>query len=671
MNGRREHPWRIGGAGSILLAIVMSPLQGESQPAAGGVAGPTTTVVDVVIQGQTACALRTDGRVICWGSNEHGELAAGRLSHEGGPVAVDRPMPIAGIEPADALTVDADGVCARSRTGIWRCWGLQRNHGSGDVVTVPTVVPEHASRLERRATYDRECTLGPDGTVRCRGSDERTNGGSRDGATFTPIEGMAQATHLALGEAHTCAATANGSVYCWGLGRDGQLGAAAVETCRDGADDNAPCARRPLRVEGLGRVVEVGADRSNTCARTSEGNLLCWGRNWTAVLAREASSSRPVPWGGPPVEQFAMTPNHRCAVATDHSVWCIRRQPPGEGMQAPTRVDGIENAVRVAVGEDFGCALERSGQVRCWGEDASGQLGDGAFDPPWRQGPDRVRQVVAGFRGAYVLLRDGTVHFTPEVSAPGSDVFRPVAGVAAARELVGGYSHTCAVLEGGGVRCWGNNETGQLGVGDLALHPSAVEPPGLPPVVSLASDFNTTCGWTASGEVWCWGDVAMFARGRRQGEPAADRALRPRRIRALRRVRRMVLHDGWGCALDDRGAAQCWGPGAGCRGPVRTAALRGATHLGIGAALLWRTPPGRWMGYIPYNVCEDAGDHPLDNCHVSIAARQTGIEGFGPELRGLSAAAESCAGYSVCGVDDSHRLRCTGEAGFRSLSGRV
>ena len=72
--------------------------------------------------------------------------------------------------------------------------------------------------------------------------------------------------------------------------------------------------------------------------------------------------------------------------------------------------------------------------------------------------------------------------------------------------VAAGGSHTCAIVRGGGVRCWGNDSTGQLGDGapePLALSP--VEAAGLPPAIALAAGGDFTCALVEDGGVWCWG----------------------------------------------------------------------------------------------------------------------------------------------------------------------
>src|SRR5262249_29554741 len=136
--------------------------------------------------------------------------------------------------------------------------------------------------------------------------------------------------------------------------------------------------------------------------------------------------------------------NHTCALRGNSTVSCWGSDSSGQlgdgasglNQLIPVPVAGLSNVIAIAAGEAHTCALVADGTVRCWGDNSSGQLGDGTFAPK----------------------------STPN---PVPNLFRVVA-IAAGGTL--GASHTCALTAEGAVFCWGANGSGQLGDGTRSPH---------------------------------------------------------------------------------------------------------------------------------------------------------------------------------------------------------
>ena len=303
---------------------------------------------------------------------------------------------------------------------------------------------------------------------------------------------------IAAGRAHTCALTwfddseDGGDLYCWGDNAEGQVG-----------DGSTTPRSEPVRVERDVRQVATGAD--HTCAIVDDGDVSCWGGNDQGQLGAGSSGPsvdepQPVP-GLTDVIDLAAGGDTTCALDEDGKAWCWGADDEGQlgdgsgagsGSATPVAVadTGGSDFAQIEVGDRHVCAVSVDAAVWCWGDDASGQLGDGA-------GPADPSQPV-------------------EVPS-----FGDVASVSA------GGDSTCAVLETGPLYCWGANGEGQLGTGDRTGSDEPVEvdlrnvaPPPFPGLVegaarAAAADAalvevsvgaNHTCALDVLSNAYCWGD---------------------------------------------------------------------------------------------------------------------------------------------------------------------
>jgi streptogramin lyase len=175
-------------------------------------------------------------------------------------------------------------------------------------------------------------------------------------------------------------------------------------------------------------------------------------------------------------------------------------------------------ATAVAVGQEHVCALTSAAGVACWGDDSQGQLGNGATT------------------------------LNP-FSAP-APVLGLSSGVSA---ITAGAAHTCALLSGGTVDCWGANNDGQLGTGSAGSSPAAVS--GLSGVSAIAAGAYFTCA-LASGGVQCWGDNTYGELG--NGGSSGSNV--PVAVSGLSSGVTSIIAGAWhACALTATGAVECWG----------------------------------------------------------------------------------------------------------------
>jgi alpha-tubulin suppressor-like RCC1 family protein len=244
----------------------------------------------------------------------------------------------------------------------------------------------------------------------------------------------------------TCALLGDGTAQCWGLGLFGQLG--------NGREGNDYFEARPVAVE-LGGIVDLAIGGGRGCAVVQDGTVWCWGANVVRYLGFASQDCGPF------------------------NVARLDTQPPSQKAPCQTRprlVDGLRDVAHVAVGTFHQCAVHRDQTVTCWGNNAWGQLGNGQ-----------------------PTLSDNSA------VAPAA----PITGLAAAQVALGAQ-HTCAVLADGSVACWGNNGSGQLGLGSSSFEPLWAKPtavPGLSRVKSLSLATATSVALLDDGSAFAWGGV--------------------------------------------------------------------------------------------------------------------------------------------------------------------
>lgn len=279
---------------------------------------------------------------------------------------------------------------------------------------------------------------------------------------------------IAAGGLHSCAITSVGGVKCWGANGHGELGNGS----------SAPNSATPVDVVGLtSGVTAIAAGHSfYSCALTSGGGVKCWGGNQYGQLGNGSTAYRsgPVDVSGltSGVIAIAAGSAHACALTTGGGVKCWGNNGKGQlgnGTQSPslTPVDvvGLASGVTaLAAGADHTCALTSGGGVKCWGSNRSGQLGNGS-----------------------------TTDSNSAVDVTG--LTSGVTGIAA------GFAETCAVTSPGGVKCWGDNHYGALGNGStVSVSLTPVDVSGLTSGVgAIAAGQYHVCAVTSTGGVKCWG----------------------------------------------------------------------------------------------------------------------------------------------------------------------
>lgn len=227
------------------------------------------------------CAVTDDGALYCWGDNGLGQAGTGtgrRLEPE--------PVRLEGLEGVTEVSLGRHTGCAVAE-GQAHCWGSSLSFG---VIGSPKNYGTKTPIRVRRMNHVERIRSGPMHVCVIRQSAVWCWGDGRGGATGDParpqgsaptkIEGLSDATDLALGRDHTCALRSSGSVACWGTNTEGQLG-----------DGSAEDSFTPVELP-LSGVVELASENVHTCARTEEGDVLCWGGSGARVPTKISLPTR-------------------------------------------------------------------------------------------------------------------------------------------------------------------------------------------------------------------------------------------------------------------------------------------------------------------------------------------------------------------------------------------
>jgi alpha-tubulin suppressor-like RCC1 family protein len=316
---------------------------------------------------------------------------------------------------------------------------------------------------------------------------------------------------------HSCALDRAGYVRCWGLNDKGQLGIGSNTSVGNAANTMGA----NLKVVNLGagrKAVSVAAGLSHTCALLDDATLKCWGNNLDGQLGLGLA-------GGNQADTPASTPDTRAVVNV------------GTGKKVR----------RVTAGGSHTCVIRDDDKVVCWGLNNKGQLGRSDTKSPVGEAP-------ADMGDALKVVSLGTNR--------------------TAKELVAGDEFTCALLDDDTVKCWGENQFGQLGLNSTTDRGRGVNDMGDQlaivglggKVAQLRAGDDSVCALLADGSVKCWGhnNAGQVGIGGNEGSISDTvEALVAVNLGLAGGQKAVALGGGKDhhCAAISDGSLKCWGRG--------------------------------------------------------------------------------------------------------------
>ncbi|HXS16395.1 MAG TPA: hypothetical protein VN764_04375, partial [Polyangiaceae bacterium] len=614
-------------------------------------------VVDVAVGDGFSCVLRDEGSVWCWGRNDAGQLGRGNTEHSGlpAPVMVEAQDGLEPLTHVVQLSAGPASACAvRDNGAVW-CWG---NNSLGQVSLDSDLaggVVSAAGRVEGvdnatlvTAGKEHSCAVLDDTTVTCWGmarrvfhdpNDEECWGSvgttrSCDGATYTfqyvdQEHGIARVTYmepgsttqplhdvvdLEAGGSQTCSVRADGSSVCWrgwypeeglrfaltdmGMSQAQAVSAADDRTCWLSEGSKVTCGGHRNKQDPLlvgEHQLDLPADldvtlvesrKDGLCLLGADGTVWCQGVDAAGELTGVVTQVE----GLEGIARLSAPFGHACAVDDSGRVYCWGSNTYGElgdftifQSTRPVRVPDVDHAVALTSGTDHTCALLDSGKVKCWGKNDLGQLGIGTgipMSPPIQLGISDVTAINSKYEVTYAVKADDTLrvwgsdelgHFVhPTVDNVVSPTDALAVGVGAA--------HACASLHEGDFICWGVNTFGALGNDGRHEFPELGEtddlesqyPPlgqntyfdpfivsGVRGATDVAAGDAHTCA-LVDGSVLCWG---LNVDGQVGPDGGYYNGI-PLVVPGLSAIRQIEAGENFSLGLDEEGALYAWGANA-------------------------------------------------------------------------------------------------------------
>ncbi len=470
-----------------------------------------TAVTPMISVGyQHSLALRSDGTVLSWGSDQSGQLGSGVLPYETRPGRVQTLTNFQGI----AAAVSHSLAIGRDAT-VW-AWGANEVGQLGDGTTANRSAPVQVkgllgvSKVCGGSSYS--LALRTDGSVWAWGENHFGvfgNGSQASSPVAVQVPGVVEVSAIACGNQHVLALQRDGSVLAWGSNLEGALG-----------DGSTLDRLNPVKVQALSGVVAIAAGNDFSAALRQDGTVWEWGI--TAPYSDPHGAPRKSPVQTPGVSGIAaiaggVNSYFIVAISSNGSDWwrwvtanAPEAQPSvgplkgvaasyGQGFllkadgsvlgfsfgngnpfgnlgdgttiyrDAPGPVLDIANIVQVASGNWHGLALDASGNVWSWGLDSSGQLG-------------RAR-------------------------ALSRSVAAPVVGLPIIAQVSAGYSHSLAVDSTGSAWAWGSNGYGELGDASYLDTGTPVKLSAISDIQYLVAAGLYSLALKRDGSVWGWGST--------------------------------------------------------------------------------------------------------------------------------------------------------------------
>jgi alpha-tubulin suppressor-like RCC1 family protein len=496
--------------------------------------------IKAISAGADCClALKTEGDVWAWGSNNYSQLGIGTTKNSNVPVRVNVPAGITAISAGyiNSLVISTTSAIATSINiqspinpslfgkSVNLVASVNPNPGNGTIqfwedntklgepveintsgtaacITTALAVGNHTIT----AVYSGNVTYNAcSGIIQQFANPNAWGWGWNQhyqlGDVYYPINsrfpfvGVSGITAIAAGDSHTVALKSDGTVWAWGNNTSGQLGNSVVFSSTK-SESNLPAlaaaisttnttlpsgifSKTPVQAKGLNNVIAVAAGENFSMALKSDGTVWAWGDNRCGQLGDGTTTNR----------------------------------------GTPVQVKELNNVIAIACGKTHSLAIKADGTVWAWGNNQSGQLGNGSKTgsviPVNVTGLSGIIAVAGSIDFSVALKSDGTVWVWGQNNLVelGNNtplnmdhtIPAPVNGLNGVTAIACGASVCTVIKTDGTVWGWGDNQYGQLGTGNTQVYKTVVQVVGLRDITAISTGLYNNLALKSDGTVWNWG----------------------------------------------------------------------------------------------------------------------------------------------------------------------
>jgi alpha-tubulin suppressor-like RCC1 family protein len=417
-------------------------------------------------KGYTTCGVTTGGALYCWGSNtwyQGGDAGGGSLQV---------PTQVGSDTDWQAVARGSTHTCALKTGGEIYCWGSSAYGQRGDGIAnsdfdVSTATPQLVGTgFDRVFAGQNQTWLGyTDGTTACVGFNDDGQCGvgtvGDKGETLTLVGTSVDSFALAGSQVHVIETT-TGAHLSAGRNNDGELG--------DGTTQS-----RATFAAGVAGTFDKVAAGVASCARRTDGTVVCWGDDSYGGVGGGAGDNTPGPQAlADTWVDIASGSISICGIrlsSADQLLECWGYDHYlGAAVESPSAVNGNVDVdwASVDMGNSHACALKTNGDAWCWGRQQNGKLGNGNTSLN-RAGPVAVQ-------GGHTFV-----------------------------QIAAGYNGTCAIDDSNEMYCWGYMQLDENPAATYTTPTKVLDGQTWQHV--FAEVENKYCGVTTGGELWCWGSI--------------------------------------------------------------------------------------------------------------------------------------------------------------------
>ena len=488
--------------------------------------GTDTDWVSVAAGASHTVAVKSNGTLWAWGNNSDGQLGDGTTTQ--------RKIPYQITSAGDGwttVTAGADHTVALKSDGTLWAWGSNDYGKLGDGSTTQSKGPVQVKSsgngwISVAAGRNHTVAVKVDGTLWAWGSNEYGNigtGASDTSSHATPVQVAGTAwTAVAAGDLHTVAMKTSGRLYAWGNNTSGQVG-----------DGTTVQKNSPLLISSAGYDwVAIAAGRSHTLAVKVDGTLYAWGGNSYGQLGDGLNATRTAPyqigtdykWVG--IAAGAMA-NHSVALKVNGMIWAWGDNNAGQigdgtsaSRNSPAKITWRGNKwLSLAGGRDHTAGIKSDGTLWAWGRNNYGQIGDRSQVNkvlPVKIGDNRWLALEAGSNHTVGIKSDGTLwawgyNYYGQLGngEHGSGYYETepvlIAQGATCKAIDAGINHTVGIKSDGTLWAWGENGYGAIGDGTTTDRYLPVNIDAFTTWRAVASGVYHTAAIKSDGTLWTWG----------------------------------------------------------------------------------------------------------------------------------------------------------------------